>query len=555
MEAFQLDELKVKFMKLIKYALLINLFLLFGCTNESGIEEDNLHKHTKILSSDEFGGREPGSPGGELTKNYIKDEFKSYGLKPINDKYLLEVPLSKMEVDLAQSFLSIEVNGKNKNLIPGKEAVFWSKRVQESITINDSDLIFMGYGVNAPEYEWNDYDGIDVKGKTLVILINDPGFGTKDPNLFNGKAMTYYGRWVYKFEEAARQGAEAMIIIHDTEPAAYPWQVVETSWSGKQIDLKRPDLGASRIKLEGWITYDIAKELFKNSGLDLEEQKLNALSRDFKPIAMEGLKLNAQLRNKLSFSTSHNVAAVKEGTLRPDEYVLFMAHWDHLGTREGHSPSNDQIYNGAVDNATGVAGILELANYFGTKETDRSLLFLAVTAEESGLLGSEYFGEYPPLELANIVAGYNFDAVLPIGETNDVIVVGYGASELEDILKDELDKVGKYITPDPFPEKGYFYRSDHISLAKKGVPMLYADGGVDKIEGGVEVGTKVANNYTKFDYHQPSDEYQDSWDLSGFKEHLIITSKMAEDLANSERWPEWYQGNEFKSIREESRKK
>ena len=555
MEAFQLDELKVKFMKLIKYALLINLFLLFGCTNESGIEEDNLHKHTKILSSDEFGGREPGSLGGELTKNYIKDEFKSYGLKPINDKYLLEVPLSKMEVDLDQSFLSIEVNGKNKNLIPGKEAVFWSKRVQESITINDSDLIFMGYGVNAPEYEWNDYDGIDVKGKTLVILINDPGFGTKDPNLFNGKAMTYYGRWVYKFEEAARQGAEAMIIIHDTEPAAYPWQVVETSWSGKQIDLKRPDLGASRIKLEGWITYDIAKELFKNSGLDLEEQKLNALSRDFKPIAMEGLKLNAQLRNKLSFSTSHNVAAVKEGTLRPDEYVLFMAHWDHLGTREGHSPSNDQIYNGAVDNATGVAGILELANYFGTKETDRSLLFLAVTAEESGLLGSEYFGEYPPLELANIVAGYNFDAVLPIGETNDVIVVGYGASELEDILKDELDKVGKYITPDPFPEKGYFYRSDHISLAKKGVPMLYADGGVDKIEGGIEVGTKVANNYTKFDYHQPSDEYQDSWDLSGFKEHLIITSKMAEDLANSERWPEWYQGNEFKSIREESRKK
>ncbi len=555
MEAFQLDELKVKFMKLIKYALLINLFLLFGCTNESGIEENNLHKHTKILSSDEFGGREPGSPGGELTKNYIKDEFKSYGLKPINDKYLLEVPLSKMEVDLTQSFLSIEVNGKNKNLIPGKEAVFWSKRVQESITINDSDLIFMGYGVNAPEYEWNDYDGIDVKGKTLVILINDPGFGTKDPNLFNGKAMTYYGRWVYKFEEAARQGAEAMIIIHDTEPAAYPWQVVETSWSGKQIDLKRPDLGASRIKLEGWITYDIATELFNNSGLDLEEQKLNALNRDFKPIALEGLKLNAQLTNKLSFSTSHNVAAVKEGTLRPDEYILFMAHWDHLGTREGHSPNNDQLYNGAVDNATGVAGILELANYFRTKETDRSLLFLAVTAEESGLLGSEYFGEYPPLELANIVAGYNFDGVLPIGKTNDVIVVGYGASELEDILKDELDKVGKYITPDPFPEKGYFYRSDHISLAKKGVPMLYADGGVDKIEGGVEVGTKAANDYTKFDYHQPSDEYQDSWDLSGFKEHLIITSKMAEELANSERWPEWYEGNEFKSIREESRKR
>jgi Zn-dependent M28 family amino/carboxypeptidase len=554
MEAFQLDELKVKFMKLVKYALLINLFLLFGCSNESAIEEDNLHKHTKILSSDEFGGREPGSLGGELTKSYIKDEFKSYGLKPINDKYLLEVPLSKMKVDLTQSFLSIEVNGKNKNLIPGKEAVFWSKRVQESININNSDLIFMGYGVIAPEYEWNDYEGIDVKGKTLVILINDPGFGTKDPNLFNGKAMTYYGRWVYKFEEAARQGAEAMIIIHDTEPAAYPWQVVETSWSGKQIDLKRPDLGASRIKLEGWITYDIATELFNNSGLDLEEQKLNALSRDFKPIPMKGLKLNAQLRNDLSFSTSHNIAAVKEGSVRPDEYVLLMAHWDHLGTREGHSPNNDQIYNGAVDNASGVAGILELANYFGAKETERSLLFLAVTAEESGLLGSQYFGEYPPVELANIVAGYNFDGVLPVGKTKDVIVVGYGASELEDILKEELDKVGKYITPDPFPEKGYFYRSDHISLAKKGVPMLYADGGVDKIVGGVEAGSKIANAYTAKDYHQPSDEYNPDWDLSGFNDQLTITSKMVLRIANSEEWPKWYQGNEFKAIREASQK-
>ena len=541
-------------MKLAKYALLINLFLLFGCSNESAIEEGNLHKHTKILSSDEFGGREPGSPGGELTKNYIKDEFKSYGLKPINDKYLLEVPLSKMKVDLTQSFLSIEVNGKNKNLIPGKEAVFWSKRVQESININNSDLIFMGYGVIAPEYEWNDYEGIDVKGKTLVILINDPGFGTKDPNLFNGKAMTYYGRWVYKFEEAARQGAEAMIIIHDTEPAAYPWQVVETSWSGKQIDLKRPDLGASRIKLEGWITYDIATELFNNSGLDLEEQKLNALSRDFKPIPMKGLKLNAQLRNDLSFSTSHNIAAVKEGSVRPDEYVLLMAHWDHLGTREGHSPNNDQIYNGAVDNASGVAGILELANYFGAKETERSLLFLAVTAEESGLLGSQYFGEYPPVELANIVAGYNFDGVLPVGKTKDVIVVGYGASELEDILKEELDKVGKYITPDPFPEKGYFYRSDHISLAKKGVPMLYADGGVDKIVGGVEAGSKIANAYTANDYHQPSDEYNPDWDLSGFNDQLTITSKMVLRIANSEEWPKWYQGNEFKAIREASQK-
>ena len=555
MEVYQLEGPKEKFMKLVKYILLLNFIFLIGCTDERTIQEDNLHKHTKILSSDEFGGREPGTAGGELTKRYIENEFKSYGLKPINDEYLLEVPLSKMEVDLSESYLSIEINNKTRNLTPGKETVFWSKRVKEKININDSDLIFMGYGIIAPEYEWNDYEGVDVTGKTLVILINDPGFATQDPNLFNGNAMTYYGRWVYKFEEAARQGAEALIIIHDTEPAAYPWQVVETSWSGAQIDLKREDLGANRIKLESWITYDIASELFEKSGLNLEEQKMNALKKNFKPVPMEGLKLNAQLSNKINFSSSHNVAAVKQGTVRPNEYILFIAHWDHLGTKDGHSPINDQIYNGAVDNATGVAGILELANFFSTEETDRSLLFLAVTAEESGLLGSEYFAEYPPIELANIVAGYNFDGVLPVGKTNDVIVVGYGASDLEDLLEEELDKVGKYITPDPFPEKGFFYRSDHISFAKKGVPMLYADGGIDKADGDKKSGEKISIDYTKYHYHQPSDEYDDSWDLSGFQEHLVITSKMAKKLANSDEWPAWYEGNEFKLIREISRKK
>ncbi len=555
MEVYQLEGPKEKFMKLVKYILLLNFIFLIGCTDERTIQEDNLHKHTKILSSDEFGGREPGTAGGELTKRYIENEFKSYGLKPINDEYLLEVPLSKMEVDLSESYLSIEINNKTRNLTPGKETVFWSKRVKEKININDSDLIFMGYGIIAPEYEWNDYEGVDVTGKTLVILINDPGFATQDPNLFNGNAMTYYGRWVYKFEEAARQGAEALIIIHDTEPAAYPWQVVETSWSGAQIDLKREDLGANRIKLESWITYDIASELFEKSGLNLEEQKMNALKKNFKPVPMKGLKLNAQLSNKINFSSSHNVAAVKQGTVRPNEYILFIAHWDHLGTKDGHSPINDQIYNGAVDNATGVAGILELANFFSTEETDRSLLFLAVTAEESGLLGSEYFAEYPPIELANIVAGYNFDGVLPVGKTNDVIVVGYGASDLEDLLEEELDKVGKYITPDPFPEKGFFYRSDHISFAKKGVPMLYADGGIDKADGDKKSGEKISIDYTKYHYHQPSDEYDDSWDLSGFQEHLVITSKMAKKLANSDEWPAWYEGNEFKLIREISRKK
>lgn len=519
-------------------------------TNE--IKEFNLHKHIKVLASDDFEGRGPGSEGGEKTKLYLKEEFKKMGLPSIKGDYYLEVPLSKMTVDLDNSFLSISKNEKSRILEEGPEAVFWTKRVVEEVSVRGSQLVFVGYGIVAPEYGWNDYKNLDVKGKTAVILINDPGFWTENPNLFNGKSMTYYGRWTYKFEEAARQGAEAVLIIHNTAPAAYPWQVVETSWAGKQIDLKREDMGKSRVKVEGWITSEVAHDLFGQANLNLEALKRSALKANFQSVEMTGLTLDATLNNKVEFSTSHNVAAVKRGYKKPDEYILMMAHWDHLGIKEGQS--GDNIYNGAVDNASGTAGLLELANYFSKVDSERSLLFLAVTAEESGLLGSQYFAEYPPIDLTNIVAGYNFDAVLPVGRTKDVIVVGYGASELEDILKDELDKVDKYIVPDPQPEKGYFYRSDHISFAKKGVPMLYADGGFDKIEGGKEAGRVLADEYTAQNYHQPSDEYDPHWDLSGFTDQLTITANMVKYLANSDRWPEWYEGNEFKSVREESRK-
>ena len=533
--------------------ILVLSFVVTSCSQTENINEQNIHLHVKELSSDKFEGREPGTVGGELTKKYIQESFKSSGLQPIKKDFLLEVPLSKMEVNLDESYLKFKKAKNQRVLIPGEETVFWSKRVQESIEIEDSEVLFIGYGIVAPEYEWNDYEGIDVKGKTLIALINDPGFKTQDPNLFNGNAMTYYGRWVYRFEEAARQGAEALIIIHETAPASYPWKVVQNSWSGKQIDLKRPNLGMDRIKVEGWITDAVAEELFNEAGLDLEQLKEDALSSNFKPVPLKGVKMNAKLSNDLSFSVSHNVGGIKVGSKRPDEYVLMIAHWDHLGKRESHSPSNDQIYNGAVDNATGVAGVIELANSFKNVALDRSLLFLAVTAEESGLLGSQYFAEYPPIELSNIVAGYNFDGILPTGKTRDVVVVGYGASELENILEEELNELDMYITPDPAPEKGFFYRSDHISFAKKGVPMLYADGGVDINDGGLEVGSKMSNDYTQYHYHQPSDEYQDSWDLSGFKDHLEITRNMVLRLANSEEWPEWYEGNEFKAIREASK--
>ena len=528
------------------------LICMNGLSKE--IIESNIHRHVDLLASDEFEGRAPGTEGGEKTKKYLKNEFKKLGLSPIQNNFYLEVPLSKMTVNLNESFLSI-ANSKRANsqtLNAGSEVVYWTKRVNEAVSIRSSELVFVGYGIVAPEFGWNDYKNIDVTGKTVVMLINDPGFATEDANLFNGRAMTYYGRWTYKYEEAARQGADAVLIIHETAPAAYPWQVVETSWAGKQIDLKREDMGQSRVKVEGWVTSEVAEDIFSQANLNLEQLKQDALSAEFQAVDMPGLTLDATLKNTIEYSMSHNVAAVKRGTKHPDEYILMMAHWDHLGMNDDQS--GDNIYNGAVDNATGTAGLLELANYFSSIESERSLLFLAVTAEESGLLGSQYFAEYPPIDLSNVVAGYNFDAVLPMGQTKDMIVVGFGASELEDILKKELNKIDKYITPDPEPEKGFFYRSDHISLAKKGVPMLYADGGIDKVDGGRAAGKAIADKYTTIDYHQPSDEYDSTWDLSGFTEQLTITVNMVKYLANTNVWPEWYEGNEFKSIREESKK-
>jgi len=542
-------------MKKIYLSLLVIVFL--GCEEKNTydnssikkVNEGNLHRHIQILASDEYGGRAPGSPGGEKAKEYISQSFKNLSLEPLDKDYLIEVPLVEMTV-AKESYLSLIENDEERKLEQGTETVYWTKKVSEKVSVRNSDLVFVGYGIVAPEYQWNDYKGIDMKGKTAVILINDPGFATQDSTLFKGNAMTYYGRWTYKYEEAARQGAEAVLIIHETKPAAYPWQVVETSWQGKQIDLKRDDMGQNRVNVEAWITYPIAKEIFTNANLDLVELKQQALQKDFRPVVIPGVRLEASLVNKINFSISHNVAGVKKGTTHPKEFILMMAHWDHLGTKEGLS--GDNIYNGAVDNATGIAGILELARTLSAYENERSLLFLAVTAEESGLLGSAYFAEYPPIELSNIVAGYNFDGVLPVGKTKDVIVVGHGASELEDILQSELEKVGKYIVPDPMPEKGFFYRSDHISFAKKGVPVLYADGGFDKLDGGKKAGRIFAEEYTAKHYHQPSDEYNPNWDLSGFVDQLTITANMVKYLANSDRWPEWYEGNEFKKIREKS---
>ncbi len=525
-----------------------------GHTFDPAITAGDLAEHISILASDEFEGRAPGTPGGEKTRAYLAAEYERLGLEPIGDSYEQKVPIVESTLDPASSSFSVSVNGETQDLEYQKDVVFWSKRIEENISFADSDLVFVGYGVVAPEYDWDDYEGVDATGKTVVMLVNDPGFATQDPELFNGNAMTYYGRWTYKYEEAARQGATAAIVIHDTAPAAYGWNVVETSWAGPQVDLQRDDNGASRVAAEAWISNDYARALFSAAGLDLDEQMQAALQDDFAAVPMTGITASATLTNTIKRSEDANVVGVLRGSEAPDEYVLYMGHWDHLGNNPG-ADGEDGIYNGAVDNATGVAAILEIAEKFANNDTRprRSILIAAVTAEESGLLGSAYFGEYPPVPLKQIVGGINIDAIMPTPPVKDMVVVGYGASELEDILQEAAAPYARRLTPDPEAEKGYFYRSDHISLAKKGVPMLYADGGGDLVDGGVEAGKAIGDAYRNNDYHQPSDEFSPDWPMEAMVDSTNILYETGAAIAYSSAWPNWYEGNEFRALRDAQR--
>ena len=533
---------------------LVGIFIFItSCSDSlSDTTDGRLRYWISTLSSDEFEGRAPGTQGGQLTKNFISKTFQDLNLDPVNDSYFLDVPTSEITLK-DSSYLTLSFRGNDRKMITGDEVVFWTKQAREYRKIRDSEVVFVGYGIVAPEYNWNDYEGIDVKGKTVVILVNDPGFATGKLRLFNGRSMTYYGRWTYKFEEAARQGAAAAIVVHEEEPAAYPWSVVENSWQGPQLDLQRDDLGADRVILEGWIRDSTLTDVLNFTGFNYESLKEIALEKTFSAFPLRGLTLSSEIHNKVRYLQSHNIAAVKKGSVQPDEYILFMAHWDHLGFMEGAQIGDDKIANGAVDNATGVAAVFEFAKRFSEIETDRSIMFLAVTLEESGLLGSEYFAKYPPIDLSNIVAGFNYDAILPTGLTNDMVVVGYGASELEDLLEDELSKSSRYINPDPNPDKGYFYRSDHISFAKRGVPVLYADGGFDLVNGGKEAGFIIEEQYRLDAYHGAADEYDKSWNLDGLNQSIDVIFNISNDLANSSQWPNWYEGNEFKSIRDASR--
>lgn len=518
----------------------------------STIDETGLRERIAMLASDEFEGRAPATSGGEKTRQYLINEMQELGLQPANgDSYEQSVPLVELTADPQRSAFS--VNGTQ--LTYRDEVVFWTKRVEENVSFSDSDLVFVGYGIVAPEYGWNDYEGIDVTGKTVVILVNDPGYATQDPALFKGRSMTYYGRWTYKYEEAARQGAAAAIVIHQTEPAAYGWGVVEGSWSGPQLDLKRANGGADRVLMEGWIQESVAQQLFSDAGLDFEEQLSVAATASFSPIEMSGLSASGNIKNVIRESQSANVAGIMRGAKEPDEYILYMAHWDHLG--RNFSASSDSIANGAVDNATGTAGILSIADAFASNETppERSLLFLAVTAEESGLLGSAYFAEDPLVPLTNIVGGVNIDALLPTPPAEDLIVIGNGASELEDLLQDAASKRNLYLAPDANPEAGYFYRSDHISLAKTGVPMLYAKNGVNLVDGGEDAGKAFEADYRAVRYHKPADEYDSDWDMRAILQVFEILYEVGATMAYSNQWPNWYEGNEFRALRDEQRDK
>ena len=523
-------------------------FLIFSCSTEKELSTiENLHILIESLSSDNMQGRNPGTEGGQLAKNYISEQFSLTNLKTFDNSYFHEVPAVSSTVK-DPSFFTISFRDRDRKLNYGSEVVFWSKRNIKNQKIDSSDLVFVGYGIVAPEYNWNDYEGIDVSGKTVVMLINDPGFDTGRLNLFNGRAMTYYGRWTYKFEEAAKQGAAAAIIIHEEEAAAYPWSVVENSWTGPQLDLQRKDLGMSRTILESWISIDVADEIFTFTGFNYDLLKEFALDKTFQAFEMKGLSLTSNINSDISYFSSHNLIGYKEGVSKPDEYLIFMAHWDHLGVNK--DLTGDQIFNGAADNAAGVAAVIELARKFDQVQTERSIIFTALTLEESGLLGSAYLAENPPVDLANVVAGFNFDRILPTGKTKDMAVIGYGASELEDILEAELEKEGRYINPDPNPEKGYFYRSDHISFAKKGVPVLYADDGFDLEIGGIEKGFNEIYDYTNYRYHGVDDEYDPSWNLEGFEQTINTLFNISFELSNSNDWPNWYEGNEFREIRD-----
>lgn len=509
----------------------------------------NFSRYFEKVASDEMQGRAPATEGEKRTVAYLETEFKRLGLTAYKDgSYRQAVPVVQID-PVAVSSMTLTGDKTAATLVYKTDMMAWSTRMVPEIKVENSEMVFAGYGIVAPEYNWNDYKDLDVKGKTVVVLVNDPGFATQDEKLFTGNAMTYYGRWTYKYEEAARQGAAMLLIVHETEAASYGWNVVAGT-SPIRFELADANKNMHKAQVEGWLSLDAAESLFAANGSSLKEMKAKALKPDFKAIPLHA-KASISIKNNLREIDSNNVIGFIPGSKKPDEAVIYMAHWDHFGL--DFSRSDDKIFNGAQDNAGGIAGLLALAEKFKQGPApERSIAFVAVTAEERGLLGSRWYAEHPLFPVNKTVAGINMDIMNVYGPMRDVMVFGYGSSELEPILAKYAKAQNRYIAPEPTPQDGFYYRSDHFNLAKKGVPMLYARGGIDSVANGKDWGLQQRKNYVTDYYHKVNDEFDPNWDLRGSQQDLFLFYQVGLEVANSQNWPNWLPGKEFKAIRDKS---
>jgi Zn-dependent M28 family amino/carboxypeptidase len=522
----------------------------------SAITAEGFRAYDKAISSDDMDGRKPGTPGGDRAAAWIVDQFKQIGLEPGNKgSWFQEVPtVSTTLANPGKVKLDVSEGGGSQTFDFGKDLVASTLQAKPHVSIKDSDIVFVGYGVDAPEWNWNDYKNLDVKGKTVVVLVNDPGFGDQDASLFKGKAMTYYGRWTYKYEEAARQGAAMCLMVHTTDDAAgYPWSVVMNSWGGPQLALPASEDPAPRLPVAGWLTRDAAQRLFAKAGLDFDKLAAAADHRGFKAVPLKATA-SITLDSKIEHGSANNVLGMIKGTTHPDQVVVYSAHWDHLG--EDDSLKGDKIYNGAVDNGTGVSALLEIAKAFKAQQPapQRNVLFAAVTLEESGLLGSLYYTKHPVFPMDKTVADINMDAMDVIGPTRNLQIIGSGQSQLEDMLKAALKKQGRYASPDATPQNGFYFRSDHFSFAKAGVPALMTQTGDDKVDGGTAAGKAALADYTAHRYHTPMDNFDPKWDFSGVAEDTQALYEVGRELVNSDEWPKWNQDSEFRARREKEMK-
>jgi Zn-dependent M28 family amino/carboxypeptidase len=544
----------------IKFLSLIAFILFSGCSQKShtvnhedglaAFSADSLKRHVSVLSFDSFGGRKPFTPGETKTINYLQQQFSAAGLEPGNsNSFFQEVPMMNILATAAQG-MKVQSPKGNFTLKAYDDYIIWTDKTDEIISLDNSELVFAGYGVMAAEYNWNDYEGLDVKGKVVMVMVNDPGFWADDTSLFKGKTMTYYGRWTYKFEEAARQGAKGCLIIHNTAAASYPFIVQQNSFNTSRLQLDNRDKDTKNCDVIGWLPETVAKRLFIAAGLD-SNLLVKANKQGFKAVPLN-LRLSTTMKVRTTYNKSYNVIGKITGSKHPDEVIIYTAHWDHLGIGKPDE-TGDSIYNGALDNATGTAGLLELARAFKSMETkpERTIIFLAVTAEEQGLLGSEYFVQNPVYPLNKTVANINMECLNWGTKTNDMVIIGEGQSELEDYLKEEVKKEGGYISFETHPEAGSYYRSDHFSFAKAGIPALYAQSGIDVVGKGKEFGKKLQDEYRERNYHRPSDEYNVStWTMDGAINELKLLFQVGKRLAFEEKWPQWKSGSEYKTISE-----